>query len=1696
MIKGIVKKAVACTMLTVTLGTAVLSAVPSVQASYYTQLGTNAALGSPVLNNNFTTDDWNKWEMVCWGVFLSNFCVPLVDNYKTAFTSGNGGSQGAGFGALSFGTGSDPVNDETIQELCNYAVQQQESASKSPIYVTYNIVGIDTGQTAKNTILYSVDPNSASAGSNCIRLATFDDMWMTDTKDNASTKQKNALSGSVNSGTVVMDVDDLKDLIENNVDEATTQVYAHEAALSSVSSNITTTSTIPGEKYKSVAVEGLVPTFWIQSKSTTGGSKYVKILDYSDAWDVQIPTLMMSKVVSSDMKDEFISAFNADYEANEAIRFDIFGNIVTNTGLMIIPGSTNPHLTETNKINLVNSYIMNGASQVYSSSKLVENIKQYTDWGGVGMLNTNTKVNGSAPALASNKSSIKAGSTYLYYDIDSVVMSTDKTYGDALLELVDNSDINAKSQKYNLKVESVNAMKDSFWFGIGQASNSSGVEAFVENQIASSAISSNINKSTKTEMLTQIELLNGTQLDLFDSDPVMIPVQVLTEDESEKGAATRHAWDFLFQALRGKIKETTSGTINTTDLRNNISSAEGGAAVGKVFENNKQLYNAFKEQYNVKSNVNALFDWGGNNTFNDTSSRVIVLYPTSKTFKAVADILGIGTSKTYTGADSAMSAYSSYIYLTYLKFYGISGRNKINGAVEQKSDFNEELFDPSSDILNYDPSATIETLSPEDMEKQVLNYSYLLLSPTSGRSYRSQLIATGLSDWIYDQYTRITFGGTKTSSSIASKSNSGFLHVATYSENFLTKSFIEYYSTAAIWIMMIMLLIMVPVGLLKRNKASWFLLTAVTIVNTILLVPSMGEIVPYVTQNMVQKMFSSKMTYWAIAEAISNSSAEADLAEQNGIANGMTSDEASQVNYLVKQLNVVYLDRSLMVKRDISAKVTQKVTNIYTDVQSMQSVRWLLPMIMRQYSAEDKSANYVYQSLGDLYDNMSNIYWYYNPTDATAMNDVKPTSTSGQTAQSLSDSVASQLLTSNIPNVYPNFKNIDNADDLGQYEYQSYSYSSKNNNEYHKMFFYLDGVQKDGAGTSGDRTLSVRNRTGIEVKDFDKWATEYSNITVANQNGEKAKAEELSKIIESIADQYDSSDRESIDPLYGYLWNTETPAYYFYFLVKDTAQTLDTGSAFSAMIAEIQGKYSEDANGKEVRDNFMYAKDKDDKATGYLRDVLDLQYLFTNMVPYMYETMLTTGGTDGKDGLLKDEVISDDLTTYAGMDRSWLYRSNWIVKLMECPDYSKPLKVRDKDGKSYTVDNPLLYECYPEGRPMVCSEAQMKDLGLKEDDLNIVELKCIEANKQVAKSWTLLLNYAGTSGMTLEILERQMAMDATMIFSRVFSPTGITNNSYIMYPQSLDLRNISFDSVMRMLMLNVSNDTSYIYNGNTMQTLIEDTDIWTAALLLLIAVICAYLIPFVRMVLMAAIFYLGYAALLKAIFADSRYKMKTACGQLISNLIVLGMTIGYYLVFYLMLSITSSDEVLSINRMKVTSGNPMWCLVIILIASCAYVYGMWAMINFCFKNYRDMGMEIYASVIGGATAKIKGAIRNIKADISGSGSNSGSGTGNRPRKDSSDIEEESKRSGGANTTEEVEETDTKSKKSRKKKQDVYSSEDKDFEGNYIDTKTSAERDTMVEKDIAENIDDKIKEGKTSNSVDSTNNKDSKDTNKN
>lgn len=1543
--KKIFKRFIITVLCITSIISSIISVIPIAKADSFSILGTQSALGSPILNNNFTLDDWNKWEIVCWGVFLSNFCQPLIDSYESAFKTTGSGSNGSGYQALCFGSGSDQENNKTIESFCDYAITQQK-ATKKKLYVGHSLLDA-SGKLTKN------DPNDGGT----VRDAKFTDMFLTR-------------------------VDNVDDLDPDKSNYFTSSGLNTDVFLISNYKNV---------KYMTV----YLPTFYMKN-----GSKYIPILDFTSSWDIQAASAIVNAVrTKSEYAKEFIDNYTKYTEEDTTIYLDPFANIMVDNK-MLFPAAANPNLTKEKKINLLNSWIMNGYSSTYSNEKIVLGLRQNlgTGWFPWWRDSKFWRVGG-MPAYG--ESSI-GNVALLYYDLDSIMVkkflssgSQSINYGEAVENLFSQDITKHNTSKYPLKFEIAGngfMAKELIKSG-GDFPGLSGLT------LAASMIPNYLDEDKQPELISEIVKMDGSKQSIFSNTPVVVAPQLLalnpkemSSDDATNEGAIREFYNFLYEGYSGQIKDTTSGKFDSSTVSTMLKNSATISDLRTNAEKHWQVFQNVKTKYSKTKFPSSFWDYGKNESISQDSSRLTLAYPASEVIKGVSSVLCVEDGTEF-------SLYSTMLYMTYLDWYGVSNKTTLATGTEKTSSFSEEIYSDADDLMNLDPSSLTDIKSEDELESEVLQMSYLMLHPEEGRSYRKELIFNGLSDFLYEQYNRTVFGGkSDTYSGSASKSNSGFLAIETYAENWLTSWFLDNYTDIAVWIIAVCCIAIIIIGLFKSRKLSWYVFSMFVVVNVVLLVPSSGDIVPYVTSGFVQSMFTNNMTYWSISEGIANADIEADSLSATGDFDNMSEEDAKSMISLIKQLNTVYLDRSLMLKQDISQKLTQKLGGIYSELQSLPSARWILPMVMQQFSADAGSTEYLYVKLGNVWDDATNLYWYYKPTDALSAS--KQTLTSEQFVSESANKADSFEKYSNgaLINYFQDYTLVSKWEDdtTTNINYANYSYTVNNNeDDIVHLYAYLipDGMRQVTSrkayyeGSSDASKTSSMNWdnyiTGTKTKPISNWETSKVGSTgILN-------AQTAASGFEVVADTYDRTDAETLKPGYGFYKHTESPYYYFFNVVKDS---FDSTKTVGNVIGNLQGQIEEDDDGNEVRSNFMYATKTTNKETlgtsvdgytGYVRDCLDLQNFFTNTVPYLYQMTLMTGGYDGKSGILGDSVISEESDMYAGTLQSWAYRCNWAVKLMENKQLrtNTACKVKDASGKSYTVSDPMLADSYPASRPMIFSEAQMHAYGLEEDDLNLIELKCLKVNADVVKKWTLLINYAGTDGLTKEVLFRQMAIDALQIFNTEFSSGGLLNNKYSLYPKSIDLRYLSFDSIMKMLMLNVSKDTSYVY-GDTMSKLLNDTDILTAVFLMLAAWLCAFIIPLARVVLLALIFYLGFGSIIRSLFSSPKQKARIACGQLISNLVFMLYTLIYYACFSGLMAISSSDEVLSISRIESNAGNPVWVILAVILASCLYIFAMAYQIRFCLMNFKDMGIESYSMIAGAMVGKLQDSISKVGSGIS------------------------------------------------------------------------------------------------------------------
>lgn len=1549
----------------------------TVYANSANQIGTNRALGSPVLNYNFETDDWNKWELVVWGIYLSNFVVPFYDDYGSAFSSGSSnGTQGRGMEVLDWGSGTDYANKATLTELVNTAIKCAGS-SQQDIWVTYSEVN-GAGSHIRNSDIVVVDPNTDP---NLARKAKLNDLFFTSD------------GSSVYAGETTADVGFISDFLSGDGYQFNNIARTNKDVCSA--------------NYAEIAapVSASLPTFWIKVDS----GKFVKILDYTDAYDVQLLPAILGSVGSGQyaesIKPKMTDMLKNSNDLN--IILDCFGNIVTTYNgrrVMTIPACMNQHLTETNKVNLLNSIVFNGYGNLPNREGIILSSRQ-EDNGKTGLFTSSTKgtgmiQSGGLPAFASTGSrGLPDGAVAVYYDSDQFITRiTENGSGpdvsEAYKSLLKASTDNSTSG--TLKIESTNSSESA----MALSESKDEFESIFITMIAGSTLS-NILDTKPAEINTKLEMVDGSEKSLFMSSPAYVPVQMKIGLDKSKMTADgmyRKYIDYLFSAYNVQendvnrndvlavLTETDNKeiandlTVDTEEgrralasfiLQSNKVTTNGAVDVDVLAEELKSLTQStvFSKLTSVESISKIEYDaslkyesaWDSkNNSKNNTGSqealftgRVVKVYVPNQVISDINAIMGV-----VEGTDFAL--YAPHIYMSYLKWYGVLDNKLYDTTTSTRGSYlNPDIFKESNNVaLSEDISKIADFTSVEDKEAAIVDYAYLMLHPESGKAYRSQMTISGLTEMAYDTYYKICYGKGQTSTSDnGTNLNGGFLNVYDYSDNPFTSSFIDNFVTIFARSIAAIIVLIVIMGVLRQRKLSWYFLTIAATLCTFVMAPSSGELTPFICNKIIGRMFDNNVMYWGLQEAIAN----AEIGSKNSgytVLNGLSEEDQMDVSKTVKTLNMVYSDRALSIKKDISSKVIQNIDSELGEIQKMKSTRWLLPIIMRQFSSNDGKADYVYQPLADVYDDLRNYYWMYNPEDGEASGLIIGRSSSS--AKQYSDREKEQMIDEvRSGGIYKGYKSTVDNYDSATVPYKSSAYGEPGNlkelsglTHIYSLYLHddatLNPIMIDRHDFT-DRSVDNNFTTG----EFEKWYVEQmENASM----GKTAYQMEVLNIY-TVSSEYDRYDRSTVSDCLGYLWSTENAYHYMYQIVKDSVAVGNTSVKAGKVISQLQGGYKtvkdEDGNEKEVRVTFMHAGD-----TGKVRDILDLEELFTNFMPYLYEMQVQAIGTGDNDGLTEDIMIDNGI--YEGNELGWFMRSNWVTKMYSNPVYTRDDKVRDSEGNTYTVKNPLFPESYPydEGRPMVFSEAQMEELGLTEADLSTVELKCVDLNKKVCHDWTMLLNYASEGNITKEVLMCHMASVATFDFNSVMGESTGIRKDMAMYPVTMDVRNLSFDSIMKMLMINTTSDYSYVY-GDTMYDLIQNSDIITVAVLWIATMLSVIVVPLFRTLFMAILFYYVLFNAIRLIVLPNRVKFEVTCGSVITNIIFSAMTIAYFALFKIMMIVAVPDEVLYDSAMRLSINNPVFVLLIIIVINIMYITGVIFLFKFCAKYRRDMGFSRY-----------------------------------------------------------------------------------------------------------------------------------------
>lgn len=1737
----------------------ILSSIYPYKAYADTALGTNKALGSPVLNKDAVADDWNIDESYIWGIFLSNFCIPFIDSYESAFNlNSNWGSKGRGTKALNFSAGSDLSTNDILKNLLSYAINMQ-AVSPKPVYVSYTTKedGVYTAVNAFDTMTkYNLktvndDGSEVDITKSTTRQATLKDLFITGIDSDI---ELNQTSAALKNGE--LDCITLANYIKRG--ESTEENY---------DDNI----------YKvKIAKTYNIPTFAIPKSGASGG--YQIVLDYNDPYDIQmlIGALVYGLNYNKEGVKEVIT--NGDNFANYPLVIDSFGNICIqrdNRYIVVFPASANQYIKEGGGINLVNSIMFNAGTSQNTQDNIVLNAGADSTSTGFWSKGNPTydikQMTGGFSALNNGSKRTKNGGMMIYFDTDNVLIqqlvdnylenkdfettqdnrkyieqfklpteSLNIVHQGKVIQSLFDTEI-GNNNGYNIKIEPMNIGSDI----IDNFSNE--LQTSIGNTFQISHTIANLSKANESiETLSEIKRVDGSSdLILYKKDEkdstysnaaivsVLMPEGITSSGKYTQFSVLRMVPQYIYNYYKSNNKKAlvTTGYNNVFNKNSSAEILEGfvfsdsnndyfsDAAVdfldslrkqGTMFRNGngdtttedmktvRLRREGFFQDYGAadaisihqtrnddniisrfiahnKYDENANKGFFGDNINNEqfaelTFNRLIKFFIASPVLEEVSRYLGIQDG-------TGFSAYASDIYYTYLTWYGLK-KNNITG--EFTSNLNKDLLNP--DIGIKDVQETIGLKSEEEKQQEITNYAYLMLHPSDGRDYRAEITISRISSFIYEQYQKIVYGGADTYyySTVATKSNTGFLDVPNYSENPFTSWLIDIYPTFAIIVIGLGTIFIIIAGTIKRNKISWVLGSIIVVITVVLVLPSSGEFVPYVANNVVEDIFKDNMTFWSISEQAANKYKTDEFTSSR-----LSEEQVASINKLINTNKSLYLDRYISIKQDISNKVTMRTADGFNEIQNSKSVRWMLPQIIREYTNNNRTTDYVYVPLGDKLDDCANLYFAFNPA--------KEASSEALTLNMFNDKTSTL------------YRYKQNDGDISTYNYKAFTNTIKDTDEVyswqarsltnnvsstisqpaaladkpHTYFYILDNKNNS----------DILNKSIIDtVKNSDEkhndWVARCIEEMVEDSNTENYLEQSYLSGLTILSGQYNRYERDTVRPNMGYFWTTESPLHYFY---QNTLDSFDIQGDLGTITNSILGKYVQRADGTEYRKTIMTSDE-----SGEVRDFLDLENMFTNLMPYMYSMQIATNGHNDTNGFeFYAEKLGDEYSTHKDETRGWIFRSNWVTKIFDNPEYNEPMTIKDSSGTKYTVNNPLLPQYYPgwdaaqagdsSARTMVFSRAQMVEQGLDEGDLNIVELKCVNINDEVYRAWTSLINYINVSGMSREVIYRQMALEATMKFCENLSPSGLTTFKHKLYPTSLDLRTISFDSVMKLIMLNTTHNSNYIY-GDSMDVLVDDSDIITQIMLLIVAVLSATVIPLVRNLGLALIFFMGFVVVFQALFKPATETGKNSLGYLGCNLLMLGLNIAYFIFIWALISLNVTDQVIDVSSKGLRIGNPLWIFIMLMIIDIIYIVFNIKLIVFCIKNFRDAGYAAMSVALTAGFAGISSGIEKFASQIGSAASSNDGTTTTNPTKpipdpvnqgDSRRNRGSSTRGSGDTTSDEVSRTKDSSDESQYSEE--YFGDNDDIDDNSYNT--TRDEDTAYVDQSVDDVNEIIRRGK-------------------
>lgn len=732
-----------------------------------------------------------------------------------------------------------------------------------------------------------------------------------------------------------------------------------------------------------------------------------------------------------------------------------------------------------------------------------------------------------------------------------------------------------------------------------------------------------------------------------------------------------------------------------------------------------------------------------------------------------------------------------------------------------------------------------------DMQEDVLVMSYNILHPNEGIEYVAKLATSKLEgillgwhgDLVGNVHTGSTTGATKYIGT------SSYMTTPEISDVSWLNSLFSLYTSNIAYILMVILIVMLIYAISGYIGWQRALVNTACFGFCIYALPMLISGGISVANNFTDSLYNNKFTYWAIVQ---HQAYQEDLdraVEQSNYNDYMVT--------LFSQQGFSY-DSHVVNLRWMCPKKDNYLVNIerefYESTNSSSMTKLLRGVLNNQLSGEDysDSANktYLYRSYTDIsayaqhiYENIG-VHGHHNVNGVDVLYQIE-----GYNGVSLQDYfIGYTSSTGLVANATEISGDLDRSENLG-FNYNTYLDEMNNT-----RFYYFNRSSKISNATNDNLSTvgTEYDELGVPTSEFNFTVADYNSINLMP-------AEKTSLGVFAI---YSES------PYYYLNWNVRDQLYSSGVTGDYTIKTL--------LLSEKDG----------INSYFYNTNDslKDTDSYGQLRDYMDMRSLFTIVIPYLkacndkviefdevyglsmigdYEVRYTTDENgvmtlDIPSGLrtLTEENKDDYYSFWHDVQVSNLFNmyTPWVDSLYAC-SYANAEKL-EVAGVTYVIEDPLNPASYPADRPMIFSESERLYYGLTYADLTEVEKKILNVNENCYNELITLMNYYTFDE---EVLISALAMMETFEFNKEFSETPLIGDSNVLYPQGFELKNFSFDAYFRLILSETTgidlNSSKSIY-----ETVVEDTSIFTAILILLVDLTAVWFVPFLRLAIVVLLF--------------------------------------------------------------------------------------------------------------------------------------------------------------------------------------------------------------------------------------------------